>query len=150
MGGSRISAFPSALVVAFVLPALLGCGASERRSLDTGPADSGYDVAEAGAQPRDASIDSSLRRTDMDVVVAPNAGHAADARAQHPEIAAPDGGPCGDASACEPPASVCVDDIWLAYFTDSSCEGSSCRWEVQYQACPDGCQQGGCIYNSTL
>jgi hypothetical protein len=80
------------------------------------------------------------------------AGGALDAAADHPVIAFPDAGPCADddASTCAVPSSVCVDNEWMAFFTNGSCHQNRCEWQVQYRDCGAlRCLEGGCLLNVT-
>jgi hypothetical protein len=81
-------------------------------------------------------------------------GGVSDATIDHATIAPPeDAGRCidQDASTCVLPASICADELWLAYFTDGQCQEGHCHWRVAYRECGGrGCQDGACVQNFTI
>lgn len=71
------------------------------------------------------------------------------------DAAHPDGGPapvvaCDDGGACPAPPSVCLDEHWLRYYRNGTCDDAGlCRFEWDDMLCdpsptPPDCWQGGC------
>jgi hypothetical protein len=54
----------------------------------------------------------------------------------------------GDASTCELPPSVCLDQRTLLFFTNARCVAGACQVEALTRDCSDvGCANGGCSYH---
>lgn len=124
--------FGTAIIGASYL-ALAACG---KTSDDVTPPDAsqGDRVEGGGSEPFEASDPS----------------YDASYDASHPE-----GGPAPvvacDGGTCTLPASVCLDDLWLRYYTGGTCDADAgvCMFEAKDQRCdvfgpPPYCYQGGC------